>query len=96
VASVVSAMAVANAAMQRPKPAPPKAKKARKWSTSCALLTLPSLLQRQHLCMPKWLSSPKRPLRPWLRRLLLLLWWRKPHQWLLHQRLPLWQHQWQL
>lgn len=48
VASVVSAMAVANAAMQRPSPAPPKAKKARKWSTSCALLTLPSLLQRQH------------------------------------------------
>jgi hypothetical protein len=48
VASVVDAVSAANAAMRRPNPAQPKGKKARKLSTWCALLTLPSPQQRLH------------------------------------------------
>lgn len=48
VASVVDAASAANAAMRHPNLAQPKAKKARKSSTWCALLTLPSPLLHLH------------------------------------------------
>ncbi len=72
VASVVDAASAANAVMRQPHLAQHKAKKARKSSTWCALLTLPSQLQhlrrRQRNRPRKWL----RPHPPWQRTLPLL------------------------
>jgi len=83
--NVVDAVSVATAAMRHLHLAQPKAKKARKLSTSCALPTSPSPRQRQRQrpCMPKRLCRPKRSLWPRpskLRLLKHLLWWRNPHQ----------------